>query len=424
MSRAPDAPSARRPVPGTAPGTVAVVAPYGDDDGHVREYTRLGWECVAVALPDHEPPAARRDRAADLPGRPLTLVHTGMRHTVKRLAGRGVDRVVAGSGPGVALAERLSLLLGLPGNDPGTTFVRTNRAIQAAALADAGIASVPSVHSTDVADALRWADMVRFPSYVVAAADSSATARPAVCSTPDEIAAAWRRAHRAARDRTGSGGVVVQQRVPGPQYLVQTVGGPAPGAHLVSAIWSESRTGTQVHDRSELLDHRGPLFRALSRYALRVLPVLGIAHGAARLRVAWCDRRGPVLLSARAFAQPSPADDYSPSVSHIAAAARAATTDGLGRASASGRRAVMRVSLAAPADGCVLDAALLRTISALPTLAHVIRFAHPGRPLRKTLDRASSPGELVLTGAARAVEEDYRLIRSIERVGLYEGRRP
>ncbi|MGJ7419368.1 hypothetical protein AB9128_26345 [Streptomyces cinereoruber] len=418
MSRAPDAPSARRPVP----GTVAVVAPYGDDDGHLREYSRLGWECVTVTLPDHERPAAHR--AADAPDRSGTVAHTGMRRTVRKLAGRGVDRVVAGSGLGVELADRLSQLLGLPGNDPGTTFVRTNRAIQAAALGDSGIASVPSVYSTDVTDALRWAEMVRFPSYVVAAADSSVTARPAVCSTPEEIAAAWCRAHRAARYQTGSGEVVVQERVPGPQYLVQTVSGTAPGEHLVSAIWAERRTGTQVHDRSELLDHRAPLFRALAPYALRVLPVLGIVHGAARLRIAWCERRGPVLLSARAFAQPSPADDYSPSVSHIAAAARAATTEGLGRASASGERAVMRVSLAAPADGCALDAALLRTIAALPTLAHVIRFARPGRPLRKTLDRASSPGELVLTGAARAVEEDYRLIRSIERIGLYGGRRP
>ncbi|MFE5830043.1 hypothetical protein ACFQ8W_07295 [Streptomyces sp. NPDC056508] len=418
MSRAPDAPSARRP----APGTVAVVAPHGDDDGHLREYSRLGWDCVAVVLPDHERPAVHRDHVPDVPGYFATVAHNGTRHTVKRLAGRGVDLVVAGSGSGVGLADRLSRLLGLPGNDPCTTFVRTNRAIQAAALGDSGIASAASMYSTDVRDALRWTDMVRLPSYVVAAADSSVTARPVVCATPDEVAAAWRRVGRAALHQAGSGEVMVQQRVPGPQYLVQTISGPTPGEHLVSAVWAEIRTDARVHDRSELLDHRGPLFRALSLHALRVLPVLGIAHGAARLRVAWCERRGPVLLSARAFAQPSPADDYSPSVSHIAAAARAATTDGLGRASASRERAVMRVSLAAPADGCVLDAALLRTISTLPTLAHIIRFARPGSLLRKTLDRASSPGELVLTGAARAVEEDYRLIRSIERVGLYAGR--
>lgn len=417
MSCAPDALSAHRP----APGTVAVVAPHGDD-GHLREYSRLGWNCVAVTLPDHEHPA-RRDRAADVPGYPATVVHTATRRTVKELADRGVDLVVAGSGPGVEPADRLSHALGLPGNDPGTTFVRTNRAIQAAALGDAGMASAPSMYSTDVAGALRWTGMVRLPSYVVAAADSSVTARPAVCSTPDEVATAWRRARRAAEHQTGSGEVVVQQRVPGPQYLVQTISGPAPGDHLVSAIWAEIRTDAQVHDRSELLDRRGPLFHALSLYALRALPVLGIVHGAARLRVGWCDRRGPVLLSARAFAQPSPADDCSPSVSHIAAAARAATTDGPDNARAGGAQAVMRVSLAAPADGCALDADLLRTLSTLPTLAHVVRCARPGSPLRKTLNRASSPGELVLTGTARAVEEDYRLIRSVERAGLYEGRR-
>ncbi|MGW9440672.1 hypothetical protein [Streptomyces sp. NPDC055607] len=419
LALAPDVLPARQPTP----GTIAVVAPHGDDDGHLREYSRLGWDCIAVILPDHERPAAYRDHTMDVPGYPTTLVHTGMRRTLKKLAGRGVDLVVAGSGLGVDLADQLCELLGLPGNDPGTTFVRTNRAVQAAALADAGITAAAAMHCTDVTNALRWADTLCLPAYVVAAADSSVTAPPVVCSTPEEVVAAWSWARRAAQYQTGSGDVLLQQYVAGPQYLIHAVSGPVPGEHLISAIWAETRTDTQVHDCSELLDRRGLLSRALSLYALRALPVLGIDHGAARLRVAWCDRRGPVLLSARAYAQPSPADDYSPSVSHIAAAARAVSTTGLGRASASEQRAVMRVSLAAPADDCVLDAALLRTISALPTLAHIIRFAQPGRPLRKTLNRASSPGELVLTGTARAVEEDYRLIRSIEQVGLYEGQR-
>ncbi|MFF9428388.1 hypothetical protein [Streptomyces sp. NPDC014746] len=404
-----------------ASGTVVVVAPYGDDEGHLREYSRLGWQCIAVTLPDHERPAAYLDHTVDIPGYSVTLVHTGMRRTLKKLAGHRADLVLAGSGVGVALADRLSYLLGLPGNNPDTTFTRTNRAIQAAALADAGITSPASMYSTEVADALRWADTVRLPSYVVAAADSSVTAQPVICSTPDEVTTAWRWARRAAQHQTGTGEVMVQERTPGPQYLIQTVSGPTPDEHVVSAIWAEIRTDTHVHDRSELLDRHGLLSRALSLYALRILPVLGIDHGAARLRVAWCDRRGPVLLSARAYAQPSPADDYSPSVSHIAAGARAMSSGCLGTASASRERAVMRVSLATPADGCKLDAALLRTISTLPTLAHIIRFAPPGRPLRQTLTRSSSAGELVLAGAARAVEGDYRMIRSIEQIGLYQG---
>ncbi|MET9427808.1 MULTISPECIES: hypothetical protein [unclassified Streptomyces] len=404
-------------------GTVAVVAPYGDDGGHISEYSRLGWDCIAVVLPDHQRPAAYRDHTAAAPGYSATVVHSGMRRTVRNLVARRTDLVVAGSGLGVELADRLSQALGLPGNDRDTTFVRTNRAIQAAALADSGIASAASMYSTDVMDALKWADMARFPSYVVAPADSSVTAQPVICSTPAEVVTAWRRARRAAQYQASSCEVMIQQHISGPQYLIQTVSGPTIGEHLVSAAWAELRTDTKVHDRSVLLNHRGLLFRRLVLYAQRVLPVLGIDQGAARLRVAWCDQYGPVLLSARAFAQPSPAADYSPAVSHIAAAARAATSEGLGRTSANAEHTVMRVSLVAPDDGCVLDAALLQTIRTLPTLAHLIRLARPGSPLRKTLNRASSPGELVLVGAARAVENDYQLIRFIERVGLYEGQR-
>ncbi|MFB7512964.1 hypothetical protein [Streptomyces sp. NPDC056144] len=413
LAAAPDSVLTRRPTP----GTVAVVAPYGDGGGHLREYSYLGWDCVAVALPDHERPAAHRDHTVDVPGYSATVMHTGIRHTVKQLSGIGVDLVVAGSGLGVGLADRLSYHLGLPGNAVGTTSFRTNRAVQATALSDEGIVSAASMYSTDVMDALRWADTARFPSYVVAAADSSVTALPVFCSGPDEIVTTWAWARRAAQHHTGSGEVMLQQRISGPQYLIETISGPLSGDHVVSEIWAETRTEGQAHDRSELLHRHGLLFRTLSLYALKVLPVLGIDHGAARLRVAWNDQLGPVLLSARAFAQPSSVDAYSPSVGHIAAAARVATIDGLGRAPESEEHAVMRVSLAVPADGRALDAALLRTISTLPTLAYTVRVAESDSSRRKTLHRAASSGELVLAGTARAVDEDYRLIRSIEQGG-------
>ncbi|MFF9428418.1 hypothetical protein [Streptomyces sp. NPDC014746] len=71
----------------------------------------------------------------------------------------------------------------------------------------------------------------------------------------------------------------------------------------------------------------------------------------------------------------------------------------------------MRVSPATPADGCLLAPTLMRTTSTLPRLPHIIRFAQSGRSLRQTLTRSSSAGDVVLAGAARAVEEDYRVPR-------------
>ncbi|MGW3387076.1 hypothetical protein [Streptomyces cinereoruber] len=44
-----------------------------------------------------------------------------------------------------------------------------------------------------------------------------------------------------------------------------------------------------------------------------------------------------------------------------------------------------------------------------------------GRPLHKPPHRAPSPVGLVPAGAARAVEEDHRPIRPVERAGRHEG---
>ncbi|MFC8267418.1 hypothetical protein ACFUIZ_17085 [Streptomyces cinereoruber] len=55
------------------------------------------------------------------------------------------------------------------------------------------------------------------------------------------------------------------------------------------------------------------------------------------------------------------------------------------------------------------------------TVAVVAPHGDDGRPLRKTPHCASSPAGLVPAGAARAVEEDHRPIRPVERAGRREG---
>ncbi|MFC9816511.1 hypothetical protein ACFVJM_31130 [Streptomyces virginiae] len=244
------------------------------------------------------------------------------------------------------------------------------------------------------------------PAFVLAVADSSSTVPPAICRSAAEISNAWRWLRRAARHQAGVADLVIQEHLSGQQYVVHTSSGPA-SQHVVMGVWAERRTFNHVHARSDLMTSNSQVVRSMSLYVGRALDALGVKVGPARCRMVCTAGRGPTLLSARAFAQPSLAADR--------------LIAGRGAAEQSESLFVSRVSLIAPGDG-ILDAHLLRTVTTLPTVSHTIGSLVAGAAVRKTVDRSSSPGELVLSATSRAaIEEDYRVIRAVETLGLYEG---
>ncbi|MET9934799.1 MULTISPECIES: hypothetical protein [unclassified Streptomyces] len=256
-------------------------------------------------------------------------------------------------------------------------------------------------------------------------ADSSVAAPPVVCRSAAEVTSAWRWLRRAARYQAGVRDLVIQEYLPGRQYLVHTVSGSA-GQHEVTGVWAEERTSDHVHVRSDLVVSDGLLVRSLFMYARRVLDALDVQFGPARCRITFAAGRGPVLLSARTFAQPSSATllpGLSTSIDHIRAAVSASTSAPVPPPvdDQPEDRFVSRVSLIAPREG-VLDTQLLRTITTLPTISRTIGLLNAGATVHKTVSRSSSPGELILSAPSRrAIETDYRVIRAVEALGLYDG---
>ncbi|MFD4589074.1 hypothetical protein [Streptomyces sp. NPDC058434] len=401
------------------PGIVAVVAPYGDGGRHARAYARHGWETIAVTLPDDQLPPAHRDLGL-LTGYERLIQHSGLRRTAKKLRGRGVSAVVAGSGLGVGLADRLALALDLPGSDPLTSRLRRDRGLQATALRQADIAAPLSLRTGSLSEALRWVDEHPMPAYVVAPADTAATEASEVCWSAREVADAWRRIRREAFRQSGNNDLVVQEWLQGQAHLVHAV----VDRHrlpVVTSVWSEQRITHRLHARSDLMSTHGLLARALSLYTARVVDALGIATGPVTLRLMTTDG-GPVLLSARAYAHPAPVDDIPHTLGHVEATVSASITGLVSPPEpAPGRRFAARISLIAPHNGH-LDARMLRTVTSLPTVARATGHLTPGTPVRRTVDRATSPGEIVLVADThRALEDDARVIRSAEVLGLYDG---
>jgi biotin carboxylase len=411
-------------------GRAAVVAPYGSGKHYRAEFERQGWDCVAVTPADEALPPLYRG-SLDPTGYRQVVVHDGdVAATAQALRGLRVSAVVAGTEIGVSLAEQLAHRLGLPGNDPRTAANRRDKGAMAAALASAGIEAPRSLSTDRLQDALSWAHALATPDVVLKPADSAGSDGVFFCSTAAEIRSAWAQLHGIPNAMGGDNQhLIVQERLQGSQYVVNSVSAPGPGGahrHTITEFWADRRTGTtHVYDRLDLLDRAKLVPRLLAQYTVRALNALGISEGPAHTELMHVPGRGPVLIESGA----RPEGAYDPAAmrdavgsDHIRDAVHAVVT-GTPKSLAADRPrcTVSPISLIAPYDG-VLDEGLLLTLLTLPTVRGYVGTLVPGAPVRRTVDLLTSPGRLTLAAQdPRAIDQDYATIRALEAAGLYDG---
>ncbi|MFJ3365784.1 hypothetical protein [Streptomyces anthocyanicus] len=244
-----------------------------------------------------------------------------------------------------------------------------------------------------------------------------------VCTTDLDIRAAWPAMRRATARYCGSAHLVLTERLSPREYVIHSVTRPGPNGspeHCITDIWAESRSPDGTLDRTDLLDRHQLLTRALSMYLLRVLDALGVVCGPVTSRIAYSEGRGPLLISALAAAPTaSLADEILRTATgedRIARALEAWHPTPLAELTpAPVPRRVVRVHLQARAGDSV-DPWLARIVCQLPTVAAV------SDALRARTSAAATPDqpEVVLSSSeSEAVEADYRVIRALEREGLY-----
>ncbi|WP_326779192.1 hypothetical protein [Streptomyces sp. NBC_01445] len=404
------APAAAEETPTRAPGYVpwvaAVVAPY-QDAGHATEFARLGWRRIAVELGPGLLPAgtAPQVHRAFTP----TVVHDGLRHTVRQLSLLRVQTVVAGSPQAVPLAEQLAHELGVPGNDPSSTAARCDLAAQARALTRSRHHHAPDAahHQLDRGPQLD-ADL-RSARQLLTAADTALAAPSRVCRTEQESATPGR---ACAHPCPGAGAARTSRcasTYPGaPTWCTPSAGRATttPPEHSDTDVWGATQTRAGALDRMDLMPRQELLWRALSLYTPRALRALQVSIGPVPCEVAYTPGHGPVLLGACAY----------PEVSAAARAVREALgsdpyRDAVHGAIVGRRRQpvgsaepmhLARVPLRPTEDGH-LDRWLLRTLTQLETVTHVDDALMP----RVAVHGGVSPGELVLRHTCeRAIEAD------------------
>ncbi|MEU6379643.1 hypothetical protein [Streptomyces sp. NPDC046909] len=350
---------------------VAVIAPLSGS-GYADALARRGRDAVAVTLgPGARPPAHGTTRADE--AYTGVIEYTGdLRRTAKKLRAVGVEAVVAASPAGVELAERIAWQLRLPGSGiPDSALLRTDRGIQAEALSRAGVAVPRTLRTASLVEALTWADRCPASTYRLASVTIGGTPGPVECPTKQSIAAVWPQLQEAALSQSGKAALVLQERVEGRQYVVDSVTRLGPGGpqHAVTGIWAHAHAPTGLLDRIDLLRRHGLLARRLSRYVRSALDTLGVTSGATSCHVAFEPERGSVLLSARVVTNRSRGDEAVWTITGhdpIDAALDGALCASL-RSSDRHRSCVSRVYVNTP-RGAGPESAVLQVLAALPTV--------------------------------------------------------
>ncbi|MFC7991982.1 glutathione synthetase [Streptomyces pilosus] len=388
-------------------GTAAVVAPADAGDRYVPALARHGWNSIAVTELAHE--------AGGSAGYLQRITHRGsLQCTVSHLNRLGVQAVLAGSPAGTELADVLATRLNLPGNALDTADIRRDTGLTSAALLESGITAPRSIRTARLSNALRWADFTQTAELVLQHPDPTHLRPFHLCRTADDIRVAW---HRFQDSSTQP--LVLREHLAGAQYRIHTLTGPDRGAadHTITSIWSEIRNREQQVCRVDLLSRQGLLARALALYTMRALTALGVRYGPAHATVTFIPDRGPALLSLRT----DPYADFATDTLRLATGHDPIRDTAL--LLATGRRPeaphqphahVTKIALLPRRDGA-LDPALLRTITALPTVAATTALTG-GAPVRA----GQIAGWLLLIARdSRAINQDHQVVRAAESLGLY-----
>ncbi|GHH45244.1 ATP-grasp domain-containing protein [Streptomyces candidus] len=409
-------------------GTIVVVDGFGSAARLVEAFGAAGYNCVRVQstvdVPEHYL------RELDLGHYLANVVHHGdLGVTLGALAVHRPRAVVAGAEQGVELADALAEAAGLEGNGTALSYARRTKDAQAAAVAQAGLATARQL---TVRNADQLADWHRGLGgrVVVKPVRSARNDGVSFCDTPDEAVAAYLRVRSAVNDfGLRNEGVVAQEYLRGTEFVVNTVGWD--GRHRVTDAWRYSKININgVRDRINgilSLPPADPRWAELRHYSFAVLDALGIRYGAAHLEIVLTDD-GPRLVEVGARLCGSDVARYA------VLATGESQTDRVAQAYADSEKFLADVHapyrrdahaamafLASPVEGRLRSYPLLDQVEQLESYRGRSVKVSPGQMLRRTVDDSSEPLSIGLAHAdAITVEKDFQTLCYLDGHGFYE----
>ncbi len=337
------------------------------------------------------------------------------------LEGKKIEAVFAGGDPGVGLADELSKRLGLPGNDPSTTWLRTTKLGMATALEKAGLRHMRTRSVKSEKEVKEFWETCN-GKCAIKYTSSGASVGFKVCSSLDECINHF----NLLRNSTNNIGekdvdILMQEYVIGEEYVVNTAS--CNGKHVITDLWRYRLTnanGNVFYD-GEMLLSESSAPRGLIDYALAVLDATGVRYGLCHSEYFW-NSEGPILIETnpRMMGASQPEEfqiamygctyaDYS-----FATMDEEMFSDMLKvHFDTNGKYAIVE-ELTATKVGELDPAPTNILVSALPSYFSC-DMKDGKRLISKTIDLSTSLGNLFLVAESKDIlERDYKMIKELE----------
>jgi hypothetical protein len=430
---------------------VAIVDPYTSGRFLVEELRKRQWPMAAVRS------SLSLDEGLLSTWNPGVFDHIivhrhNVTQTVEALrAIRPVRAVIAGSEPGVALADELAAALGLRGNDPEgpRRCCRWDKYEMHERLSEVGLRALRQRLCSSSEDALAFAkEFGSWPLVVKAKSSHGGGGGVHLCGDMEALREAVA-AVQASKDFTGRGHDValVQEFLEGKEYVVDCVS--KGGQHLVAGTWVCCKTPTDcgfIYDCTRTVPYDcapNSIQQRLYSYVFECLTALGVKHGAShcdvvfpagtqadpclvRLGARMHGSMGPALwtrCAGREHSQPFlVADLFTESGKEMSRRLREVQS---GKPAYKLKQWAAQVDLQCPKGG-ILSRSVEGSSGAwfrrLPTFSSLRLYVEEGDRVSPTACLSTSPGFVVLLGETEAeVDKDLAAIRAREQSGgMYE----
>lgn len=337
-----------------------------------------------------------------------------------------VDFVVAGSEPGVFLADQLAAHFNVPGNACSSSKLRRNKAEMGKALRRAGIRSaeevVASIHDRYPEVPSDWYPVVVKP------AESAGGDDVRICNDHDAVVDAIDHIFgKTNMFNLPNVEAVVQKKLYGRQFMVNSM--TQNGRHKIIEIWEERRIhtadGHSIYDREVLMPCSFPDSREIQRYVMGVLTALDVTFGPTHTELFLTDS-GPILLETAARIQggiDGRVSEFALGQSQISCTRNQLMNpdwfDSQLKSEYAPQANLMLVNLISHKAGVIRCSHFKDTIARLASFHSSLGVPLSGDPIAKTVNLLTKPGHVYLVNADTAqLELDCEAIRQFEKNDL------
>lgn len=221
---------------------------------------------------------------------------------IEQLKVRNTVLCLPGSEYGVRLADKIAAKMGLPCNDPSTTYLRATKAGMVEALSAAGIRHIQTEVIDDKSDITRFWKKNDLDKCVIKFSESAATVGVKICSSIKEAEEHYEHLlvtpnGLSSSDKT----ILIQEFIGGTEYIVNTLS--CNGQHMLTDIWVYQKViqedGTLAYDYAKLIKDLEPGNSEMVSYAYKVLDAVKMIWGPCHIEIK-VDKKGPVLIETNA----------------------------------------------------------------------------------------------------------------------------